>query len=301
MTQSALVSAVRQASDSFSCSTIASSAASHAPYIESGSCYWAASNLIVDCSTFSHSAQRICPCLGVSPHDHSRGSAGSAVQHSSAGHSNGALGNHHSSHPSSHSGNVGGHSHSGSSTHHSGSSGSTHHSGSLQPLTHLRTCKGGGFRQGQAQRSGGSQHKFAATYSTEDACRRAALDHCTRDGNQIPVNGVTYSPALGECWCNFGMTGFVGEPSMRTCWFESSGPGRLWSIAGLELETGPAVLVVAGTFVGAALVGAVAGLIALRRLQTRPGVQALIQEYDAKKEVSASFFPSLRSSPSQGV
>merc|ERR1740121_2829771 len=101
MTQSALVSAVRQASDSFSCSTIASSAASHAPYIESGSCYWAASNLIVDCSTFSHSAQRICPCLGVSPHDHSRASAGSAVQHSS--------------HPSSHSGIFGGHSHSGSS------------------------------------------------------------------------------------------------------------------------------------------------------------------------------------------
>jgi len=112
-------------------------------------------------------------------------------------------------------------------------------------------CRGGRFHQ--AQSNGGTQSKFAATFSTEEACLQAVKEHCPT------ANGATFSSFLGECWCDLGMTGYSGQPLLRTCWFEEQPHAhKLWSAADWQLEDSPAALVIGSAFVSAAFVGAAA-------------------------------------------
>merc|ERR1711860_343154 len=113
---------------------------------------------------------------------------------------------------------------------------------------------------------------IAATFATERQCKQAVTQHCP------DANGVTYSSGLGECWCNRGMTGYIAEPTLRTCWFEGGASHtRLWSWTDVSLQNNPDSLVLGCALVGAAVVGAAAGFFAFRRLQPRH--QALVQDH----------------------
>jgi len=127
--------------------------------------------------------------------------------------------------------------------------------------TTIRSCRGGGYTAGKSH--GGSSQKLAATFYHEASCTDAVQRHC------VDSNGATYSPALGECWCNTGMLGITEAPNMRTCQFETQ--SVLWSLgsfAGLPSSSSSTSWLAApslAAFVGAALVGAAAGLASLRR------------------------------------
>lgn len=234
-----------------SCTGTYRSAAETAPHIEDGVCYWAASASQISCNAFSQERQRLCSCLGAGPDPHVAAPDQSGTASGQRGADSGAQ----SGEAEANTLQLGG-------------------GDSASRSVADRSCRSGGFRPGQ--RNGGSQAKLAATYSSSGACRRAAVEHCPG------ANGVTYSPSLGECWCNDGMAGYVAQPTVETCWFEASSEvSRLWSLGGMLQEL-PVTGVVA-MFVSAGAGGALSSIFVLRRMGcqlegTRHG-QVLAQDH----------------------
>jgi len=138
-------------------------------------------------------------------------------------------------------------------------------------------CRNGGFSIGD--RIGGRQQKLTAIFLSQQECQMAVMQNCPDS------NGATFSPGLGECWCNVEMTGFAPEPTLRTCWFETR-PARLWSRVGLASPLAPPrelATSVGATLLGAALVlGAAAGLAlrGWRRRRTSDSAQQVPLEED---------------------
>merc|ERR1719189_825231 len=85
-----------------------------------------------------------------------------------------------------------------------GNDGNNNHAGNtVSSLGSSEVCRDGVFQQGQ--HVGGSQNKLAVTYATAAACSQGVKKNCPW------ANGATYTPTLGECWCNRDMGGIVSE------------------------------------------------------------------------------------------
>lgn len=76
--------------------------------------------------------------------------------------------------------------------------------------------------------SGGSKFKLTSTYHTADACKEQVEAVC--DG----AAAATYSPDIGECWCEKGQVTVDSDPTLVNCAFTSVVSlqgGRLYEVA----------------------------------------------------------------------
>jgi len=121
----------------------------------------------------------------------------------------------------------------------------------------MHACKEGGFRVGKP--NAGSVKKLVATFNDENSCNRAVQSLCPSS------NGATFSPGLGECWCDTEMQGLLHDPTLRTCEFEGASPISRFTLGGLAQQGVASCLVACGLFAAAALASAIASVAVLRR------------------------------------
>merc|ERR1712129_511607 len=140
--------------------------------------------------------------------------------------------------------------------------------------TNTISCRSGAnFRVGGS--TGGTSKKFTATFLNEEACKLEAHRLCPN------ANGVTFSPGLGECWCETGMTGQNIDPTLRSCWFpgSNSGTGRLWSLGAVVPQAHIVTVGAVVAMTAAAVVGVATCLTALHRIKSNQRSQeALVSE-----------------------